>query len=87
MHGELEAMLTNDKKRNNELKKERENDGNSEASVASDQDSISFKSKLKSEYLRRLPLRVISGNSNLHFHFQRNYLLLTYYSLIQFRNY
>ena len=46
-----------------------------------------MKIKKKHLFLKNLPNQVISGNGNQMFRFQKNYLLLIYYSLIQFRNY
>ena len=46
-----------------------------------------MKIKKKNRFLKGLPNQVISGNGNQMFRFQKNYLLLIYYSLIQFRNY
>ena len=42
---------------------------------------------VKSEFLKSLPVLVAQGDGNKCFSFQKNYTLLAYYCLIQFRNY
>lgn len=45
--------------------------------------------KLQVNYdmLEKLPVKIMKGSGNWRFQFTKNYALLVYYSLIQFRNY
>ena len=49
--------------------------------------TLAQKIATKTDYLDNLPILVASGDGNQHFAFQKNYALLSYYCLIQFRNY
>jgi hypothetical protein len=42
---------------------------------------------IKYSFFDSLPLRLLGGSGNWRFQFTKNYALLVYYSLIQFRNY
>ena len=42
---------------------------------------------IKYDMFEKLPLRMTRGSGNWRFQFSKNYTLLVYYSLIQFRNY
>lgn len=49
--------------------------------------SLSDKIKSKCDFMNKLPMLVNKGDGNIGFQFQKSYILLAYYCLIQFRNY
>jgi len=48
---------------------------------------LAQKITMKSDFLNQLPVLVADGDGNTGFSFQKNYTLLAFYCLIQFRNY
>ena len=59
------------------------------AATAADPDLETLTEKVKqtNNFIAQAPLLVTQGNGNVAFQFQKNYIMLVYYSLIQFRNY
>lgn len=49
--------------------------------------TLAEKIATRTQFLEKLPVLVASGDGNTAFAFQKNYALLSYYCLIQFRNY
>ena len=49
--------------------------------------ALAEKIAVRTQFLDKLPLLVAAGDGNEAFSFQKNYALLAYYCLIQFRNY
>lgn len=57
------------------------------ANLMPNKKTLAEKIAMRTEYLQKLPVFVMSGDGNNAFSFQKNYALLSYYCLIQFRNY
>ena len=49
--------------------------------------STQEKLSIKFDMFEKMPHRLYRGSGNWRFQFSKNYALLVYYSLIQFRNY
>lgn len=49
--------------------------------------STNDKLEIQHSLLDNVPVRILAGSGNWKFQFTKNYTLLVYYSLIQFRNY